>query len=116
MLQGQSDLHTVGQLILSELAPVVGAQQAEFYVLDQAGQRQSEAQAPRELCLRRAAAPTARKWTSARAWSASARWRSSKILLTNVPAESFRIASGLGDAAALNVLVLPVVFEGQVQA
>src|SRR3569833_572233 len=30
MLQGQKDLVTVGQLILSELAPVVGAQQAEF--------------------------------------------------------------------------------------
>jgi hypothetical protein len=33
MLQGQRDLHTVGQMILSELAPVVGAHQAEFYVL-----------------------------------------------------------------------------------
>src|SRR5207244_6633273 len=33
MLQGQRDLMTVGQMILSELAPVVGAQQAEFYVL-----------------------------------------------------------------------------------
>ena len=33
MLQGQKDLVTVGQLILSELAPVVGVQQAEFYVL-----------------------------------------------------------------------------------
>src|SRR5258707_2212174 len=33
MLQGQRDLHTVGQMILSELAPVVGALQAEFYVL-----------------------------------------------------------------------------------
>src|ERR1700750_2499971 len=33
MLQGQRDLVAVGQMILSELAPVVGAQQAEFYVL-----------------------------------------------------------------------------------
>src|SRR5205807_5462734 len=33
MLQGQRDLMAVGQMILSELAPVVGAQQAEFYVL-----------------------------------------------------------------------------------
>ncbi|MBW8760840.1 MAG: HAMP domain-containing protein, partial [Burkholderiales bacterium] len=37
MLQGQKDLLTVGQLILSELAPVVGAQQAEFYVLTGSG-------------------------------------------------------------------------------
>src|ERR1700728_3274685 len=34
MLQGQRDLHTVGRLILSELAPVVTAQHAVFYVLD----------------------------------------------------------------------------------
>src|SRR5437879_4366988 len=34
MLQGQRDLVAVSQMILSELAPVVGAQQAEFYVLD----------------------------------------------------------------------------------
>ena len=33
MLQGQKDLVQVGHLILSELGPVVGAQQAEFYVL-----------------------------------------------------------------------------------
>src|SRR2546425_1222382 len=34
MLQGQKDLNTVGRLILSELAPVVSAQQAVFYILD----------------------------------------------------------------------------------
>src|SRR5690349_15719427 len=33
MLQGQKDLKTVGRLILSELAPVVGVQHAEFHVL-----------------------------------------------------------------------------------
>src|SRR5262249_42208131 len=34
MLQGQRDLLTVGRMILSELAPVVAAQQALFYTLD----------------------------------------------------------------------------------
>ena len=34
MLQGQKDLLTVGRLILSELAPVVSAQHAVFYILD----------------------------------------------------------------------------------
>ena len=33
MLQGQRDLTAVGEMILSELAPVVKAHQAEFYVL-----------------------------------------------------------------------------------
>src|SRR5213076_2735764 len=34
MLQGQKDLLTVGKLILSELAPVVTAQQGVFYTMD----------------------------------------------------------------------------------
>jgi len=34
MLQGQKDLLTVGKLILSELAPVVAAQQGVFYIID----------------------------------------------------------------------------------
>src|SRR5205823_3195293 len=34
MLQGQRDLTNVGRMILSELAPVVTAQHAEFYILD----------------------------------------------------------------------------------
>jgi len=34
MLQGQKDMLTVSKLILSELAPVVGAQQAVFYVME----------------------------------------------------------------------------------
>src|SRR6202035_2083043 len=36
MLQGQKDLLTVGRLILSELAPVVSAQQGVFYIMDAA--------------------------------------------------------------------------------
>src|SRR5437867_5776436 len=35
MLQGQKDLLAVGRLILSELAPVVNAQRAAFYLMDQ---------------------------------------------------------------------------------
>src|ERR1700756_4338643 len=41
MLQGQKDLVAVSQTILSELAPVVGVQQAEFFVLDTTGESAS---------------------------------------------------------------------------
>src|SRR5437588_674556 len=40
MLQGQKDLLTVGRLILSELAPVVSAQQGVFYIMDPAKEPQ----------------------------------------------------------------------------
>ncbi|HEX3140925.1 MAG TPA: response regulator, partial [Rhizobacter sp.] len=38
-----------------------------------------------------------------------------KILLTNVPTSSFRVATGLSEGAALDILVLPIVFEGEVR-
>src|SRR5687767_15285480 len=38
------------------------------------------------------------------------------ILLTNVPDDYIRITSGLGEAPPRNILVLPVLFEGQVKA
>ncbi len=34
MLQGQRDLFTVGQMLLSELAPLVGAQQGTIYQME----------------------------------------------------------------------------------
>src|SRR5437763_2505896 len=39
-----------------------------------------------------------------------------KILLTNAPPNYITITSGLGEAAPVNIMVLPVVFEGQVKA
>src|SRR5437868_1576456 len=38
MLQGQRELMTVTKLVLSELAPVVSAQHAVFYILDTSGE------------------------------------------------------------------------------
>jgi putative methionine-R-sulfoxide reductase with GAF domain len=38
------------------------------------------------------------------------------ILLTEVPDDYIKISSGLGEAAPLNAVVLPVLFEGQVTA
>ena len=39
-----------------------------------------------------------------------------KILLQSVPQDYIRITSGLGEAVPLNIIVLPVIFEGQVKA
>src|SRR5207253_7953154 len=38
------------------------------------------------------------------------------ILLTKVPADYVQISSGLGEAPPLNIIVLPVLFEGEVKA
>ncbi len=39
-----------------------------------------------------------------------------RILLTSVPADYVQISSGLGEATPLNIIVLPILFEGSVRA
>ena len=114
MLQGQKDLLTVGRLILSELAPVVSAQQGVFYVMD-AGKEEPY------LKLLASYAHRERKNIDNRfklgeSLVGQCALEKEKILLTNVPRDYTTIGSGLGEANPLNVLVLPVVFEGQVKA
>jgi CheY-like chemotaxis protein/signal transduction histidine kinase/HAMP domain-containing protein len=114
MLQGQKDLLTVGKLILSELAPVVGAQHGVFYTMINTGEE------PR-LHLLASYAFRARKHAShdlklGETLVGQAALEKERILLTKVPSEYVQISSGLGEATPLNLIVLPVLFEGQVKA
>ncbi len=114
MLQGQKDLLTVGKLILSELAPVVGAQHGVFYTMISSGEE------PR-LHLLASYAFRARKHSSfdlklGETLVGQAALEKERILLTKVPADYVQISSGLGAATPLNLIVLPVLFEGQVKA
>jgi signal transduction histidine kinase/CheY-like chemotaxis protein/HAMP domain-containing protein len=114
MLQGQKDLLTVGKLILSELAPVVSAQTGIFYIMD------SDAPEP-ELRLLASYAFTERKHLSNRyrlgeGLVGQCALEKQPILLTNVPHNYIQISSGLGQAVPMNIIVLPILFEGKVKA
>ncbi|HEY1922605.1 MAG TPA: HAMP domain-containing protein [Tepidisphaeraceae bacterium] len=116
MLQGQKDLLTVGRLILSELAPVVAAQQAVFYMMDSSSKTDEAF-----LKLLASYAYKERKNIDNRfklgeGLVGQCALEKEKILLTNVPNDYIQIASGLGEAKPLNVIVLPIVFEGNVRA
>jgi HAMP domain-containing protein/signal transduction histidine kinase/CheY-like chemotaxis protein len=111
MLQGQRDLLTVGRLILSELAPVVSAQQAVFYTLDSSGEAQKL-----RLLASFATTPRAAEFELGEGLIGQCAIENEKMLLSNVPPGYVEIASGLGAAAPLNLIVLPVVFERQVMA
>jgi len=113
MLQGQKDLNTVGRLILSELAPVVSAQHAEFHVLSGGDEF------PHLTLLASYASDgeTAhgRRIGLGEGLVGQCALERRKILLANPPQDYLRISSGLGAAAPRNILVLPVVFESQVK-
>jgi HAMP domain-containing protein/signal transduction histidine kinase/CheY-like chemotaxis protein len=113
MLQGQKDLKAVGGLILSELAPVVAAQHAEFYVLDVIDERPS-------LVLLASYASEGRNAHGRRidigeGLVGQCAIERQKILLTNVPEGYLRVSSGLGSAVPRNILVLPIIFESQIK-
>ena len=115
MLQGQKDLLTVGRLILSELAPVVSAQHGVFYMMDSSRQEEPL------LHMLASYAYKERKNIDNRfklgeGLVGQCALEKEKILLTHVPGDYIQIASGLGAAPPLNVIVMPVVFEGQVKA
>src|SRR6476469_5209971 len=115
MLQGQKDLLTVGRLILSELAPVVSAQQGVFYIMDSA-----KADEPVLKLLASYAYKERKnldnKFKMGEGLVGQCALEKEKILLTSVPQNYVKITSGLGDASPANIIVLPIVFEGQVKA
>ena len=113
MLQGQKDLVAVGQVILSELAPVVGAQQAEFYVLDGAG----PAQKLRLIASYASGGQGAhgKELALGEGLVGQCAADKQKILMHGVPGEAIRISSGLATASPQDILVLPIVFEGHVK-
>jgi signal transduction histidine kinase/DNA-binding response OmpR family regulator/HAMP domain-containing protein len=112
MLQGQRNLEAVGQMILGELAPVVGAHQAEFYVLS------SEENPSLTLVASFASAGQGahgKQVDLGEGLVGQCAIEKRKITLNGVPAAAFRINTGLSQQAVAEVLVLPVIFEGQVR-
>ncbi len=113
MLQGQRDLTNVGRMVLSELCPVVAAQQAEFYVLD--GKEENP-----QLTLLAGFASEGKEQLGkqiglGQGVVGQCALEKQKIVLDNLPHDYIRISSGLGEASARSVLVLPLIFEGQVK-
>jgi len=115
MMQGQRDLVTVGKLLLSELAPLVNAQQGVVYVMEGAGtaselkELASYADEPfdnREL----------RRYGLGEGLVGQSAADRQRLLLTDIPTDSFRVRGGLLSARPKTVIVLPVLYEGHVKA
>ncbi len=111
MLQGQRDLAAVGRMLLSELAPLVDAQNGVIYLVELEGNlRQLSAYADNPASghperLMRGQGLIGQCATDAR-----------RMLLTQMPDNVVPISSGLFQALPKNLIVLPVLFEGQVKA
>ena len=116
MLQGQRDLAEVSSMILSELAPLVSAQHGVFYSMTsppEGGEPVLQLQAGYGYEERKHLSTSFQVGQGLVGQCAKEKKR---ILLTDVPDDYVRINSGLGESPPLNIIVLPVLFEGSVRA
>jgi HAMP domain-containing protein/signal transduction histidine kinase/DNA-binding response OmpR family regulator len=114
MLQGQRDLATVGRMMLSELAPLVEAQHGVIYQVE--GDVASQA-----LKLLAAYADDATNGYSQQlqlgeGLIGQCARDARRMLITEIPSNVVPIRSGLFRAPPRHVIVLPVLFEGDVKA
>jgi HAMP domain-containing protein/CheY-like chemotaxis protein/signal transduction histidine kinase len=113
MLQGQRDLSTVGRMLLSELAPLVNAQQGVIY--------QMETEESGSLALLSAFADSgpdghAQRLRTGEGLAGQCAAEKRRMLITDLPPHATPIRSGLFQATPRNVIVLPVLFEDRVKA
>jgi len=113
MLQGQRDLGTVGRLLLSELTPLVNAQQSVIYQMETEG-------SPRLRLLSSYASsgesgnPPMLKVGEGLVGQCAV--DKQRLLITEIPETAVPIASAMFKVAPRNIVVLPVLFENQVKA
>ncbi|WP_327719718.1 HAMP domain-containing protein [Streptomyces sp. NBC_00490] len=121
LMQGRRDLADVASLIMSELTPVVSAQHGAFFLAmplvdgKDASADQEESYELRMLGsygYSMGSMPTSFRPGEALIGTAAQERRT--ILVENAPSGYLKISSGLGEAPPAQVIVLPVLFEGQV--
>jgi len=113
MLQGQRELTTVGRMILSELAPLVNAQQGVIY--------QMETEESAGMVLLSAYASDGqdgrlRRIGFGEGLVGQCAVEKKSMLVSELPPDTVSVRSGLFTAVPKNVIVLPVLFEDRVKA
>ncbi|HYL73976.1 MAG TPA: response regulator, partial [Bryobacteraceae bacterium] len=114
MMQGQRDLLTVSQLLLSELTPLVSAQHGTFYIAET-----QEDTTVLKLLAGYAIDKTDEvpaQFQIGQGLVGQCAKEKERILVKNVPGGYVRINSSLGSTAPVSIVVLPVLFEGDVKA
>jgi HAMP domain-containing protein/signal transduction histidine kinase/CheY-like chemotaxis protein len=114
MLQGQRDLATVSQLILSDLAPLVNAHHGAIYLVDEgmgdptlrllAGYAVQESKQVRP------------EFAMGQGLVGQCAVNRRMMLIGQVPDDYLQISSGLGESSPRSIAILPVLFEGEVRA
>ena len=114
MMQGQRDLVTLGNTLLAEFAPLVNAHQGVIYIVDHEDGQRYLKQLASYADVRETAEP--RRYRFGEGFVGECAVQRQRMLLARVPAEALRLGSGLVEAQPRNVIVLPVLYEGDIKA
>jgi signal transduction histidine kinase/HAMP domain-containing protein len=119
LMQGQRDLRTVTQLIMSELTPTVSGQHGAFYLAgprDESGEDEHAQSTLRLIASYGYQPQEGRPQTFARGEGlvGQAAIERKSIHITDAPPDYIRISSGLGETAPANIIVMPILFEERV--
>ncbi|MEZ0392975.1 MAG: HAMP domain-containing protein [Pseudobdellovibrionaceae bacterium] len=114
MMQGQRSIAAVAQLIMSELTPLVDARQGTFFMAESEGDDTS-------LNLIASYAFTERKRVSNKyklkeGLVGQCAFEKKRILITQPGEDYVKISSSLAEMTPKNIIVLPILFEGELKA
>jgi len=113
MLQGQRDLATLGRTLLDELVPLVGAHQGAIYQMD-------VETTPRLRLLANYADGSDKRYPAelrlGEGFLGQCALDKRRILVSDVPPDTIPLGSVFFHALPRNLVVLPVIFEGQIKA
>jgi HAMP domain-containing protein/signal transduction histidine kinase/DNA-binding response OmpR family regulator len=113
-MQGKRDLQDVARLIMSELTPMVSAQHGAFFLATgEEGSTELRMIASYGYEVRKT---VSNRFTLGESLVGQAALEKKPIIIIDAPGDYVRISSGLGSAAPVNIIVLPVLFEDQVLA
>ncbi|WP_460715554.1 response regulator, partial [Microbispora hainanensis] len=109
LMQGHRDLSAVAELVMNELAPLVNAQHGTFLLAEE-----TAAGAELRVVGCYGHRDTSRRFAFGESLVGQAAQARRTILVEDIPPGYLTMSSSLGQAGPVNLIVLPIVVEGQV--
>ena len=116
MMQGQKSLEAVARLLMSEVTPLVSGHHAVFYLSTlEAGAREPVLQLLSSYAYQERKS-LSNRFARGEGLVGQCALEKKSIVVRNVPGDYIQISSGLGASPPLSVIVMPVLFEGEIMA
>jgi signal transduction histidine kinase/CheY-like chemotaxis protein/HAMP domain-containing protein len=112
MLQGHRDLEVVAELIIEELAPLIGALHGTFFLAEESGGETRLRLIAGYGLLADMDAPI--QYRIGQSLIGQVAKSKRPIVVDEIPPGYIKISSGLGEAPPANLAVMPILFEDQV--